>query len=87
MSDEQDQEYRDLLKEVDRLSSRLRDAEDLLVSCGYCRECFWDRESISDIAENILRYFRLGELTQKVWPKDCNPLCESCMKDFKEMVE
>ncbi len=49
--------------------------------------CFWDRESIGDIAENILRYFRLGELTQKVWPKDCTPLCESCMKDFKEMVE
>tara|TARA_R110002096_G_scaffold89034_2_gene203018 strand:- start:133 stop:480 length:348 start_codon:yes stop_codon:yes gene_type:complete len=69
------------------LASRLRNAEDLLENCGYCRECYWDKESISDIAENILRYFRLGELTQKVWPNDCEPLCESCMVDFKEMIE
>jgi|DEB0MinimDraft_4_1074332.scaffolds.fasta_scaffold05792_2 hypothetical protein len=67
-----------LLTEVKRLRGRLRDAEDLLENCGYCRECFWDKESISDVAV---------QLTEPVWPNDCTPLCESCMEDFKEMFE
>jgi hypothetical protein len=68
----------DLVREVKRLASRLRDAEDLLENCGYCRECFWDKESISDVA---------AQLTEPVWPNDCTPLCESCMVDFKDMIE
>ena len=70
--------YHGLLTEVKRLRGRLRDAEDLLENCGYCRECFWDKESISDVAV---------QLTEPVWPNDCTPLCESCMEDFKEMFE
>jgi len=50
----------------------------LLENCGYCRECFWDKESISDVA---------AQLTEPVWPNDCTPLCESCMVDFKDMIE
>jgi len=67
-----------LLEEVKRLRGRLRDAEDLLENCGYCRECFWDKESISDVAV---------QLTEPVWPNDCTPLCDSCMEDLKEMFE
>lgn len=67
-----------LLAEVKRLATRLRDAEDLLENCGYCRECMWDRDSIGDIA---------NELTKPVWPEDNTPLCKSCMEDFKEMIK
>jgi len=68
----------ELVREVERLTARLHDAEDLLESCGYCRECFWDSESIGDTA---------SQLEEPVWPTDCTPLCESCMVDFKEMIE
>ena len=71
-------EHGQALTEVKRLTSRLRDAEDLLENCGYCRECFWDKESISDVAV---------QLTEPVWPNDCTALCEPCMIDFKEMIE
>lgn len=67
----------DLLAEVRELKARLNDAQDLLENCGYCRECFWDRESISDVAVQV---------TEPVWPDVCTALCDSCMVDFKEMV-
>ena len=68
----------DLKTEVKQLRARLNDAQDLLENCGYCRECFWDKESISDI---------VLQLTEPVWPDDCTALCDSCMKDIKEMIE
>jgi len=70
-----------LLEEVKRLRGRLRDAEDLLVSCGYCRECFWDRESIEDIADEVRSTSSLA-----IWPTGFTPLCEPCMLLFKEKV-
>ena len=70
-------EEKDLRTEVRELKARLNDAQDLLENCGYCRECFWDKESIGDVAVQV---------TEPVWPDDCTALCDSCMVDFKEMV-
>ena len=62
--------------EITDLKARLNDAQDLLESCGYCRECFWDGPSIMSVA---------AELKEPVWPSDCTSLCRSCTADFKEM--
>ena len=72
-----------LLAEVKRLRGRLRDAEDMLENCGYCRECYWDKESISDVVGDM----EDEEITKSVWPDGYNKLCESCTEDFKEMIE
>jgi len=62
-------------KELKYENDRMRD---LLQNCGYCSDCLWDIESIGD---------KMVELTEPIWPKDCEPLCESCLEDFKEMFD
>lgn len=79
-----DDEVVDLREQLSKVTARLRDAQDLLEDCGYCRECLWDKEGISDIVEQGFDMTPTGE---PVWPDDCTALCESCMKDFKELVE
>ena len=64
--------------EITDLKARLNDAQDLIESCGYCRECFWDYESIGDVQTTLI---------ERVWPEDNTPLCKSCTIDFKEMFE
>tara|TARA_R110000824_G_scaffold391530_1_gene589382 strand:+ start:238 stop:552 length:315 start_codon:yes stop_codon:yes gene_type:complete len=76
-------EHNDLLAEVERLASRLRNAEDLLENYGYCRECYWDKETISHVVGDM----EDEEITKRVWPDGYNKLCESCTEDFKEMIE
>ena len=63
------------IEKIEQLKARLRDAQDLLENCGYCRECFWDKESIGDVQ---------AQLKEPVWPEDNTPLCKSCTADFKE---
>ena len=65
----------DMMAEIKQLRSSLRDALSILENNGYCGECFWDGESIEDVAYGT-----------KEWPTDCAPLCNSCMNTFKEMV-
>ena len=66
-----------LREEIKRLKLRLRNAEDLIEDCGYCRNCFWDEENIRDIAEI---------LEEPVWPSDCIPLCDLCHEKLEEML-
>jgi len=70
-------------EKIEQLKARLRDAQDLLENCGYCRECFWNRDSIGDIAAHLFQEaYSIGEVPE--WPSDCTPLCKSCTVDFKE---
>ncbi len=65
--------YQDDIGELKYQNERMRA---LLVDCGYCNDCLWDIESIGDV---------MVELTEPIWPKDCEPLCVYCMICFKEM--
>lgn len=68
----------ELTEEIANLKRKLNDALEVLENCGYCRECLWDKESISDIVEST---------TKPKWPIDCMPLCEECNAEFVESVE
>ena len=68
----------DLEEEVKRLTSKLETAQQLIEDCGYCGECYWDKESIYDEFLN---------LKEPKWPSGNTPLCEECMVLFKEMFE
>lgn len=68
--------------EITDLKARLNDAQDLLHDCGYCRECFWNGDSIGDVAAHLFEEaYSKGEVPE--WPSDCTPLCRSCTVDFK----
>lgn len=73
----------DLVDYVMSLESRLRDAQDILHDCGYCRECFWDYTSIQNVAAHLFeKAYSKGEVPE--WPSDCTPLCKTCTLDFKD---
>jgi len=67
-----------LTEKIANLKRKLNDALEVLENCGYCRECLWDKESISDIVEST---------TKAKWPIECMPLCEECNEKFVESVE
>ena len=69
----------DLRADNERLTARLRDAEDMIENCGYCRDCFWNSESIRDTIAN-------DNITEPTWPDTYTSLCTSCLEDFKEMI-
>lgn len=76
-------DFKDIMNRINSLYERIKDLtyqnermRALLVDCGYCEDCLWDIESIGDV---------MVELTEPIWPKDCEPLCVYCMIVFKEM--
>ena len=75
--------WMDMQQEAIAYKSRYNDARSILENCGYCKDCLWDKESISDV---VVQYDG-SKLKEPVWPSNLEPLCDSCTEDFKEMFE
>jgi hypothetical protein len=75
--------WMDMQQEAIAYKSKYNDARSILESCGYCKNCLWDKESISDV---VVQYDG-SKLKEPVWPSNFEPLCESCTEVFKEMFE